>query len=321
MVITANEDTAQGASIHFLVTEGNGIVVPTIVYSNSDGIAQVTSWTLIDAGFNELEASGRGIADPADGGPFVGNTVVTHATGKLQFTATAIPPSGGELVVIGDVDIFDETGTMNPNNRTLISNLVGFFNGERGRQTTVWFDRGRGSKCFDAGGCVDSDLATMSGIITAPAGLNLNLENNNSGNKKRYRNIPANVKAIFLWNPTVAFQKGEINEFTMFLIQGGRLILVLEEKDFLGANGINPANRLLQDLGATMRINSDNVDCGTTILSSMSINSAAIIMNGVTELSMNCAVSTTMPKVGASWLFTDISESLVLGGVAIDLQP
>jgi len=70
-----------------------------------------------------------------------------------------------------------------------------------------------------------------------------------------------------------------------------------------------------------MRINSDNVDCGTMLLSSTSINSNAVIMNGVTELSMNCAVSTTMTTAGASWLFTDSSESLVLGGVAIDLQP
>jgi hypothetical protein len=70
-----------------------------------------------------------------------------------------------------------------------------------------------------------------------------------------------------------------------------------------------------------MQINSDNVDCGTTLLSSTSINSNAVIMNGVTGLSMNCAVSTTMTTADANLLFTNSSRSLVLGGVAIDLQP
>jgi len=165
---------------------------------------------------------------------------------------------------------------------------------------------------------MDADLVTMSGIIT---GAGLTLANNNSGSKNRYKNIPANVKAIFLWNPTVAFQKGEVSAFQAFLSEGGRITLVGQEKNFIGANGINTANRLLGDLGAAMRVNGDNVDCSPTTLSAASINATAVIMNGVTGLSMNCAASTTMSTADGNRLFTDSSNGTVLGGVAIDLQP
>jgi hypothetical protein len=325
LVTNATGATVLGARVIFQVTAGGGSVTPDTVYSDINGIAVVDSWTLGNPGLNVLEASGKGIADPADpgeswnGGPFADDLVVVdHATGRLQFTADAIIPGGGELVIINDVDIFDEVGTADANNRALIDNLVDFFNAERGVQTTVWFDRGRSSKCFDSSGCLDTDLATMAGIISA-AGLTL--VDNNSGSKNRYSSIPADVKTIFLWNPTVSFQKGEIAAFNAFLSEGGRLVLVGEEKDFVGANGIRAANRLLADLGAGMRVNGDNVDCAPTSLSSTSINGANPIMFGLTGLTMNCAASTTMSTGDADRLFTTSTNSAVLGGVAVDLQP
>jgi hypothetical protein len=325
LVTDATGATVLGARVVFQVTAGGGSVTPDTVYSDVNGIAQVNAWTLGNPGLNVLEASGKGIADPADpseswnGGPFADDLVVVdHATGRLQFTADAILPGGGELVIINDVDIFDETSTADGNNRALIDNLVDFYNAQRGVQTTVWFDRGRSSKCFDSSGCLDSDLATMASIIST-AGLTLT--DNNSGSKNRYSSIPASVKVIFLWNPTVSFQKGEIAAFNTFLSEGGRLVLVGEEKDFVGANGIRAANRLLSDLGSSMRVNGDNVDCAPTSLPSTSINGANPIMFGLTGLTMNCAASTTMSTTDGARLFTNSANSAVLGGVAIDLQP
>lgn len=324
LVTDVDGNPVTGASVHFEVLSGNGSVTPATVHSDMNGIARVDAWILGNPGTNILEAWGKGIADPADpgeswnGGPFADEAVVVdHATGRLQFSASALL-GGWDLVVINDVDIFDQTGTADPNNRTLIGNVIGYFNAGRGAETTVWFDRGRGSKCFDKGGCRDSDLAAMAGIIS-DAGLTL--ENNNSGNKNRYGSIPANVKTIFLWNPTIPFQKGEIAAFNTFLTEGGRLVLVGEEKDFIGANGIRAANRLLADLGSSMRVNGDNVDCAPTNLPSTSINGANPIMFGLTGLTMNCAASTTMNTSDGDRLFTDSSNSAVLGGVAVDLQP
>ena len=57
-------------------------------------------------------------------------------------------------------------------------------------------------------------------------------------------------------------------------IEGGRLMLIGEEKDFVGANGIRAANRLIADLGGTWDVNGDNVDCGGTVLPAASINTA-----------------------------------------------
>jgi hypothetical protein len=59
------------ATVHFQVTTGNGTVTPLTVTSDAQGIAQVTSWVLGNAGTNTVRASGVGIAGPDDGGPFM----------------------------------------------------------------------------------------------------------------------------------------------------------------------------------------------------------------------------------------------------------
>jgi hypothetical protein len=314
------------ASIHFRVLSGGGAVVPMTVTSDINGVAQVTSWTLgASPGLNVLEAWARGIADPADaaesynGGVFQDpDFAVPHEIGKLQFNADGVIPGGGELIILNDVDVFNQTGTLNPNNRMLVDNLVDFYNSQRGSQTTVWFDRGRGSKCFETSGCLDPDLVTMTSVITA-AGLTR--VDNNSDSKNRYDVIPANVSSIILWNPTVAFQKGEIAAFSTFLAEGGRLMLIGEEKDFVGANGIRAANRLIADLGGTWDVNGDNVDCGGTVLPAASINTAHPIMRGITGLSMNCSASTSQSTTSADRLFNSSANDKVLGGVAVDLLP
>lgn len=319
IVKDANGGLVEGASIHYQVLSGGGSVTPSTVYSDVNGIAKVDSWTLGNPGANVLEAKAAGIGDPGDGGPLVDDVlVVPHDTGRVQFTAEAIIPGGGELVVINDVDLFNDTGTLNAGNQTLINNLVSFFNAGRGVQTTVWFDRGRSSKCADFSGCNDVDVVTMKTIIT-DAGFTLT--DNNSGSQNRYASIPADVKVVFLWNPTVSFQKKEVNALKSFMTEGGRIVFVGENKDFVGANGINALNRLLNDLRVPMQVNSDNVDCAATTLAASSINGANLIMSGVGSLAINCASSTTMSASDPDRLFTDSSDSAVLGGVAVDFQP
>jgi hypothetical protein len=303
----------EGASIHFQVLLGGGSVTPMTVYSTAAGIAKVDSWILGNPGANVLEAKGAGIGDPGDAGPLVDDGVaVTHDTGRVQFNAEAILPGGGELVVINDVDVFDNAGAANDGNAKLIDNLVAFFNADRGLGTTIWYDRGRSSKCADFTGCTDTDLTTMLGIVETDGRM---VNNNNSGSGDRYGTIPAGVKVIFLWNPTTSFQKQEVNALKTFMSEGGRVVLVGENKDFVGANGITAANRLLKDLKVAMRVNSDNVACpGPTVTTT---NGASLIMTGVGVvggITIDCASSMTMEgeelfSSGGSWV----------GGVAIDL--
>jgi hypothetical protein len=310
LVTDANGGLVEGAAIHFQVLSGGGSVSPVTVYSNVSGIAQVGSWTLGSPGANVLEAKGAGIGDPGDGGPLVDDVlVVQHDTGRVQFTAEAILPGGGELVVINDVDVFDNAGAANPGNAKLIDNLVGFFNAGRGSGTTVWYDRGRSSKCADFSGCTNGELTAMAGII---AGDGLTLTDNNSGSGNRYGTIPTAVKVIFLWNPTSAFQKKEVNALRTFLAEGGRIVLVGENKDFAGANGITAANRLLKDLKVSMRVNSDNVACsGPT---TATVGPSPIMTGVVGGITIDCASS--MTKDGEE-LFS--SGTMWIGGEAIDL--
>ena len=85
-------DPVQGATVRFAIQSGGGSVTPLSVVTDMNGEASPT-WTLGAAGTNELEASGKGIADPGDGGPFIpaaGQTDLVIGTGSVVFTANAV---------------------------------------------------------------------------------------------------------------------------------------------------------------------------------------------------------------------------------------
>ncbi len=97
-VTDRNGDPVEGATVTFTIIEGNGSVgsIQTVVVTGPDGRAEA-SWTLDDEpGSNALTASGFGIADPLDDGPFMPDislptdeqTAVFLETGEIVFSAT-----------------------------------------------------------------------------------------------------------------------------------------------------------------------------------------------------------------------------------------
>lgn len=95
-----------GATVHFEVTGGGGTIdegSSLSVTTGSDGVAAVASWVLgAAAGTNTVKASGRGIADPTDDGPFMPALAsdepapeeppdpVELGTGEVSFTALGL---------------------------------------------------------------------------------------------------------------------------------------------------------------------------------------------------------------------------------------
>ncbi|HEY3220945.1 MAG TPA: Ig-like domain-containing protein [Gemmatimonadales bacterium] len=112
LVTDADGNPVAGARVHFQITSsGGGSIAPAagMVVSDGSGHAALTQWTLGVVGSHELQAYGRGIADPEVNGPAEGfdpfAPAVLHdpgedeaqppaslGTGHLTFSATALAP-------------------------------------------------------------------------------------------------------------------------------------------------------------------------------------------------------------------------------------
>ena len=118
LVTDLDDEPVLGATVHFEVVTGNGIVEPMSVVTGPDGVARVTKWVLGDLGLNQLRAFARGMADPVTNGPRAGfdpfqpldqpdpadeEPVQLH-TGQVTFDATACGDGFGTIVVDGVLD-------------------------------------------------------------------------------------------------------------------------------------------------------------------------------------------------------------------------
>jgi hypothetical protein len=108
VVTDADGNPVANARVHFQITStGGGSITPATVFSNADGHAALTQWTVGAAGRHIVQASGKGIADPKNNGPAAGfdpfapavlhdagddeaQAPVTLGTGHLAFTAEAL---------------------------------------------------------------------------------------------------------------------------------------------------------------------------------------------------------------------------------------
>lgn len=228
----------------------------------------------------------------------------------------SVPPPGEDIVVFNDINPFDNTGMTNPNNVLMVTNLVDFVtSGPRGSATTVWFDRGRNSKCAGTGECSDGSLSTMRSTITG-AGFTIENISSTSGS---ITSIPAEVKVIFLWNPLVPFTLQEVNAFKEFAKEGGRVVFIGEWDRYYGS-GIELENDFLLDMGAVMTNIGMAVDPGYTLLPETSLRPHQITQ-GLTNLTIAYA-SVIVPGPQDYPLFYDTTNTFCLAGVAqVDTTP
>lgn len=234
----------------------------------------------------------------------------------------SIQVPGRDIVVFNDINIFDNINNAmdDPNNVRLVQNLVSFTtSGKRNNGSTVWFDRGRNSQCYNDDFCNNLNLSEMRTVILNE-GLTIEDIFSSSGS---ITEIPDDVKTIFLWLPVVAYTVNEINTFKLFASEGGRIIFVGEWDNYYnqGGPGIATENQFLENMGAVLANTGGALDCGLgSTLPSSSLREHPI-MEGIESLTIACA-SVIEPGPDDFPLFYDTTGTYVLGGVAkIDTAP
>lgn len=236
---------------------------------------------------------------------------------NVVFDPSVAPPSGGDLVVFNDINLFDNTAMGDANNVRFGQNLVNFSSGGvRGAGTVVLFDRGRNSICFSTGECGDDSIATMISTIE-DEGFSLSSVNSTAGS---ITSIPADVKLIFLWMPMVEFTPAEVNTLKQFAAEGGRIVFIGEYQSYYTLTGLNVQNRFLEDMGAQLTNTGGEFDCGYTVLPFVSLRPSAIT-EGLEQLTIACASEIVLGPNDYA-LFYDTTNTRLLAGVAsIDVTP
>ena len=260
-----------------------------------------------DGGQTGLDDDGDGVPNEVDECPGTDPGVEVDEVG-----CESIQVPGRDVVVLNDVNIFDNGAMEDSDNVQFVKNLINFTTtGERNDGTTFMFDFGRNSSCnlcvpwstmrdlIQTEGFTISDISSSSGTLT---------------------NIPEEVKIIMLVTPNVQYTVEEINTLKQFASEGGRIIFMGEHEGFYGASGIAIENQFLISMGAVLTNTGGQVDCGYTVLPSTS-NRDHPIMADIDDLTIACA-SVIEPGEGDFPLFYDSTNELVLGGVAkIDTAP
>ncbi|GGJ77957.1 hypothetical protein [Deinococcus aquiradiocola] len=221
---------------------------------------------------------------------------------------TIAPSAGTDVVVFNDVNPFiDGAAYSNPNNTTLVQNLVNYtpVSGIRASSKTVWMEFGHGTFC--QGYCSAPYLSTMKSIITSQGYTVQDIAS------ATLPVIPQSVKVIFLWNPLTNFTVAEINALKAFSSEGGRIVFIGEWDGFYGT-GISVENAFLINMGAVMRNTGGAVDCNYNTEPGTSLRPSQITA-GLTNLTVACA-SVIAPGPDDFIFLYDQSNTLPLAGVA-----
>ena len=210
-------------------------------------------------------------------------------------------PLGPSILVFNDLNTFDNTSALNPDNRAFYRNLTKLAGGSRVEGTVVQIDNGRSSKCSSCFG------STAIGEFTAE-GLTTSFVASSSGT---LTSIPANVRVLFLWLPTVTYTNTEINTLKMFVSEGGVLIYNGEYFSFYGSAGRNTENQFLSDMGSGLQMQADVHTSGHTLLPASSLGTHAAT-EGLSSLTIAASAS-LLPLASASPIFFDPSGTHLLG--------
>jgi YVTN family beta-propeller protein len=238
----------------------------------------------------------------------------TDSTVKACATVTvnSTPTAGSDLVVFNDVNPFDNARMTEPNNKLMARNLVNFTGaGPRATGSVVQFDCGRNtafpSICTGNG-------STMIGEMVSQ-GLTVTIANSSAGS---LTSIPSNVKAIFLWLPTVAYTPAEVNTLKNFANEGGRIVFIGEHSGFYGTS-IPLQNDFLTKMGAVMRNVGQAIDSGLLPASQLRPHQ---ITTGMTGVSVAASSVITLGPNDFPLYYSVASPTDVLAGVAkIDVSP
>ena len=216
--------------------------------------------------------------------------------------------------MFNDIDIFRVDAIDNEGNKQMVRNLVNFTTqGTRNQGKVVWFDRGHNSECGIRSDCDDNDLSKMRSVIEE-ASFTITEISSTSGS---IISIPSDVKAIFLWLPTVAYTLQEINTFKKFAAEGGRIVFIGEHDQYY--TGISVQNRFLKGMGAVMR--NTGGDIKEKGPASGNLLRPHQVTNGVTSIAYNRASAVELGPNDYPLFFNATGKHVLAGVASIDINP
>ena len=259
-------------------------------------------------------------------------TMPTPSTFQVCATQAAATGCGkvvlsrAEVIVVNDMNLFDDTYSVDPNAHVVYPNNAAFFRnlvqftgpGPRATQTGVVMHRGHQSRCATAPTeCTRTEHDTLNAVLAA-AGYNLTHVDDLAATIVA---IPSNIKVIFLWTPTTPYTNAEMNILKTFAGQGGRIVFVGEYAGYYTPAGIATENAFFQGMGTQLTNAGGQFDCSQQfVLGSASLRPHQVT-TGMTGIALACAGQVIPGPNDYAFLY-DSRNTTVLGAVArIDLTP
>lgn len=173
------------------------------------------------------------------------DTSVINAEISLYFDVSIPPQASGDILVINDLNAFDDDRIGLGDNPQFVRNMVNFNgSGIRAQGDTVVFDT-YSSRCALCPSRTMFELWNDEGFTTEEVSESNYIVDTLPSSK--------NVKAYVIWLRTQTFSNAETSALKDFAREGGRIIYISEHAGFMTSQGIQTQNDFLAKMGASMR--------------------------------------------------------------------
>jgi hypothetical protein len=228
-----------------------------------------------------------------------------------------LPLSGSDLILIADINPFDNNSSAWPDNILFQKNLVHFrTRGVRSAAKRVLFHIGHGFGCTPFASCFQ--------VTPGPGALETNIRSFGyevtEGNDAALplTNIALDVKVIFLFWPGVPYTAAEVASLKTFAQQGGRIVYVYEQ-DFGMQTLTKVQNAFLESIGSATRAFAGSFACpeagtGRRLLPKTSLRDHQVTA-GLNGLRVGCASAYTV-GIGDFPLIYDQGGTHVIAAVS-----
>jgi hypothetical protein len=223
-------------------------------------------------------------------------------------TLVGTPSAGADVIVVNDVNMWEEAYGGNAENQRFFANIVNYeATGPRADGKTVMYYTGASSGCAEICSTTGYITGALSPVLT-DLGYTLMDETGSLAS------IPADVKVIFLWMPMTVIPTNEVNALKQFAAEGGRLVVVGENGGYYNV-GIETENKLLADLGSELE-NQGDCAWGPGVL-----ESDHQLVSGMTTITIACASTMTPGPNDYVVVRAPGSGAVIVAVTRIDLTP
>jgi hypothetical protein len=223
------------------------------------------------------------------------------------------PVSGSDLILIADINAFDNPSSAWPDNTLFEKNLVDYRGrGPRSAMKRVLFHIGHGFGCVPFASCFQ--------VKPGPTVLETNIRSAGyevtEGNDAALplTNIAPDVKVIFLFWPSVVYTAAEVASLKTFAQQGGRIIYVYEQDN--GPQTLTKVqNAFLQGIGSATRAVAGSFACASPGTSRRLLPQSSLrehqVTAGLTGLLVGCASQYTVGAGDFPLIFDQLGTHVI----------